>query len=286
MGHVVKGLTKDGYFRAFAVECKDIVEEIRKLQGLSPVVCAALGRAIAGVAMLASDLKEGKILLQIQGNGPIKEILAEGDANGNLRATVRNPWVDIPPQDKKLPVKKAVGTSGYLSVVKDLGLKEPYQSSVNLISGEIAEDLAYYLTVSEQIPSAVALGVLVDTDGSVLEAGGFIVQKLPFAPEEKVIELEKTIKALPPITKLLSSKLTPEEILKKILPNIEIVEIRKIRHSCNCSLKRVERALVALGKKELEEILKEGKPLEITCNFCKKTYTVPLDTIKTLLKNL
>ncbi len=284
MGYVVRGLAREGHFRVFAVECKEVVEEVRNLQGLSPVATAAVGRALAGVAMLAVDLKEGKVLLQIQGDGPLKEIIAEGDAKGNLRATVRNPWVEIPPEKGKLPVGKAVGKRGYLSVAKDLGFKEPYQGSVNLISGEIAEDLAYYLTVSEQIPSAVSLGVLVDTDGSVLQAGGFMVQKMPDATEEEVIELEEKIKALPPVTRLLSQGYKPEDMLKEIFPDIEFLETREVRHRCHCSLKRVEEALIALGEKELEEILREGKPLEITCNFCKRTYNISLENIKKLLE--
>jgi molecular chaperone Hsp33 len=284
MGYVVRGLAKEGHFRLFAVECREVVEEVRRLQGLSPVVTAAVGRALAGVAMLAADLKKGKVLLQIQGGGPVKEIIAEGDAEGNLRATVRNPWVEIPPEKGKLPVGKVVGKAGYLSVVKDLGLREPYQGSVKLVSGEIAEDLAYYLTVSEQIPSAVSLGVLVDTDGKVLQAGGFMVQKMPDATEEEVAELEEKIKSLPPVTKLLSQGYTPEAMLKEVFPEVELLERREVRHRCQCSLSRVEETLIALGKKELEEILKEGKPLEVTCNFCKRVYKISLESIKNLLE--
>jgi len=285
MGYVIRGLPKSKNFRAFAVECRDVVETIRNLQKLSPVATAALGRAIAGVALLSADLKCGKVLLQINGGGPIGEVLAEGDAEGNLRGTVQHPDVWIEPVSGKLPVGLAVGKNGFISVVKDLGLKEVYQSSTELVSGEIAEDLAYYLTVSEQIPSAVALGVLVDTDGSVITAGGFLVQKLPDATEEEVEELEKLLKELPPVTKLLSEGKTPEDILKEIFPDIEILEKREVRHKCTCSLEKVERTLIALGKEELEKFLKEGKPVEVQCSFCKTSYTVDLSRIKELLKS-
>ncbi len=286
MAHVIRALPKGANFRAFAVECKDVVEEVRRLQGLSPLATAALGRALAGVALLSSDLKTGKVLLQINGGGPLGEIIAEGDFQGNLRGTVQHPEVYIEPQNKKLPVGLGVGKNGYISVIRDLGLKEVYQSSTELVSGEIAEDLAYYLTVSEQIPSAVALGVLVDKDGSVLAAGGFLVQKLPDATEEEVERLEKVLKELPRITSMLSQGESPEDILRKIFPDLEVLEKRELRYKCSCSLEKVESTLVALGKEELKRIIEEGKPLEVTCHFCRRTYVVELERVKELLKDL
>lgn len=283
MGYLIKAVSSSKNFRAFAVECKEVVETVRKLQGLSPVASAALGRALAGVALLSGDLKIGKVLLQINGGGPLGEILAEGNWEGYLRGTVRNPEVHLKPENKKLPVGKAVGKNGYISVVKDLGLKEVYQSSTQLVSGEIAEDLAYYLTVSEQIPSAVSLGVLVDTDGSILAAGGFLIQKLPEASEEEVQNLEEKIKKLPHITQLLSQGYTPEKILAEIFEDIRILEKRPLTYQCACNLERVKGMLIALGKKELEDILKEGKPLEIICNFCREIYLIDIKTIKELL---
>jgi molecular chaperone Hsp33 len=286
MAYVIKALPVNYNFRIFAVECRDVIEEVRKIQGLSPVASAALGRALAGVALLSADLKTGKILIQINGGGPLGEILAEGDYQGNLRGTVQHPDVNIKPTDKKLPVGKAVGKNGYISVVKDLGLKEIYQSSAQLISGEIAEDLAYYLTVSEQIPSAVALGVLVNTDGSILSAGGIMIQKLPDATEEEIIFLEKKLKEFPPVTSLLSQKKTPEEILEMLFEKIKVLGKREIRYRCSCNIERVERALVALGKEELKKLLEEGKPVEITCHFCRREYKVSKEKLKELLKSL
>lgn len=284
MGYLVRALPVDKNFRIFAVECRDIVEEIRKLQNLSPVASAALGRALAGVALLSGDLKTGKVLIQINGKGPLGEILAEGDYQGYLRGTVQNPQVYLDPVDKKLPVGKAVGKNGFISVIKDFGLKEVCQSSTKLISGEIAEDLAYYLSYSEQIPSAVSLGVLVDIDGSILAAGGFMIQKLPKATEEEITELEELLRHFPPITQLLSSGKTLEEIIKMIFPSVYILEVRSLKFRCTCSQEKVERALVALGKAELELLLKEEKPVEVTCEFCKNRYIVELDKLKKLIE--
>jgi len=286
MAYVIRALPVKKSFRAFAVECRDVVETVRKLQGLSPVASAALGRALAGAALLSADLKIGKIFIQINGKGPLGEILAEGDYQGNLRGTVQHPDVYIEIRDKKLPVGKAVGKDGYISVIKDLGLKEVYQSSTKLVSGEIAEDLAYYLTVSEQIPSAVALGVLVNTDGSILAAGGYLIQKMPDATEEEIEELEEKLKKLPPVTTLLSQGKAPEEILNMIFPEIEILEKRELQYKCTCNMERVENSLIALGREELENFIKEGKPVEVICHFCRTKYTVSLDRIKELLEEI
>lgn len=286
MAYVIRAIPNNKNFRAFAGECKDIVETVRKLQGLSPIASAALGRALVGVALLSADLKTGKILLQINGGGPLGEILAEGDYQGNLRGTVRNPDVYLEIKGKKLPVGEAVGKNGFISVVKDLGLKEFYQSSTKLVSGEIAEDLAYYLTVSEQIPSAVSLGVLVGTDGKILAAGGFLIQKLPEAKEGETIELEERLKKIPPITTLLSKGKTPEEILSMLFQDIKILEKRKLVYKCTCSQERVENMLIALGEKELEDFIKKEEPIEVICHFCRKKYIVSLERVKELLKEL
>jgi molecular chaperone Hsp33 len=286
MAYVIRALSVNKNFRAFAVECRDVVETVRRVQSLSPVASAALGRALAGVALLSADLKIGKILLQINGGGPLGEILAEGDYQGNLRGTVQHPEVYLDPVNKKLPVGQAVGKNGYISVVKDLGLKEVYQSSAKLISGEIAEDLAYYLTVSEQVPSAVSLGVLVDTDGTILAAGGFLIQKLPEATEEEIEELEKKLKSFPQVTTLLSQGETPEKILEKIFPEIKILEKRELRYKCSCSIEKVESTLIALGAEELENFLKENKPVEVICHFCRTKYTISLERLKELLEEI
>ncbi len=286
MGTLIRALPKNFNFRIFAVECREVVESARVLQGLSPVATAALGRAMAGVALLSADLKFGRILLQIKGDGPLGEILAEATHEGYVRGTVQNPSVYLPQEGRKLPVGKAVGKGGFISVVRDLGLKEIYQGSTELISGEIAEDLAYYLTNSEQIPSAVALGVLVDRDGRVLQAGGYLIQRLPEATEEEIAYLEKRLLSSPPTTELLSKGLTPKEILSYFFGEIEVLEERRVIFRCNCSLERVKRTLLALGQAELEKMLAEGNPVEVTCHFCRKTYHVPMEDLKELIQEL
>ncbi len=283
MGYVVRGIAGGGSFRVFAVECRDAVEEARRLQGLSPTATAALGRLMAAAALLASDLKTGRILIQVKGDGPLGEILAEGDAEGNLRATVSRPWVHLEPKDGKLSVGEAVGRKGFISVVKDLGLKEPYQGSVSLVSGEIAKDLAYYLTVSEQVPSAVALGVLVDRDGSVKAAGGFMIQRMPSAGDEEVERLEKVLGSLPPVTSLLSQGKTPEAILRELFSDVEVLEKRLVRFKCRCSRKRVESMLLALGRAEVEEMIRKGERVSVLCHFCGKEYAFSVEDLKRLL---
>lgn len=284
--YLIRGLPKNFNFRIFGVYLPQTVEEARRRQSLSPVATAALGRALAGAALLSADLKFGKILIQINGGGPLGEILAEADHKGNIRGLVKNPQVYLPPENKKLPVGKAVGKEGFINVIRDYGLKEIYQSSSGLISGEIAEDLAYYLTTSEQIPSACALGVLVNTDGSVITAGGFLIQKLPEAEEAEISYLEKRLSEIKSVTEYLSQSIKIEEILEEIFGEIEILEKRDVRFKCSCSLERVEEALIALGKKELEDMLGEGRPVEVTCEFCKEKYRISLERLKELLKEL
>jgi molecular chaperone Hsp33 len=284
--YLIRVLPKNFNFRAFGVYLPETVETARRRQGLSPVATAALGRALAGVALLSADLKFGKILLQISGCGPIGEILAEADHQGNLRGLVKNPQVQVTPENKKLPVGKAVGKEGFLNIVRDYGLREIYQSSSELISGEIAEDLAYYLTTSEQVPSACGLGVLVDTDGSVITAGGFLIQKLPETEEAEIEYLEKRLSEIKAVTEYLSRGQKIEEILREIFGEIEVLERREVRFQCTCSLKRVEGALIALGKEALEEIIREMRPVEVTCEFCKERYEVSPERLKELLTEL
>lgn len=286
LDYLIRVLPKNFNFRAFGVYLPQCIEEARRSQNLSPVATAALGRALAGAALLSADLKLGKIIIQINGGGPLGVILAEADYQGNLRGLVKNPWIFLPPENKKLPVGKAVGKDGYINVVRDYGLKEIYQSSSALLSGEIAEDLAYYLTTSEQIPSACALGVLVDIDGSVITAGGFLIQKLPQADEAEIAYLEKRLSEIKPITEYLSQGIKIEEILREIFGEIEILEKRNIRFKCSCSIVRVEEALIALGKEELEEMIREGEPVEVICEFCKEKYKIPLERLQELLEEI
>ncbi len=284
--YLIRVLPKEINFRAFGVYIPEAVETARRLQNLSPVATAALGRALAGASLLSADLKFGRVFIQIIGNGPLREVLAEADYQGNLRGMVRNPQVYLEPENKKLPVGKAIGSQGFINVIRDFGLKEVYQSSIELISGEIAEDLAYYLTVSEQIPSACSLGVLVDIDGSVLQAGGFLIQKLPTTADEEIFFLEEKLKQIRPLTTLLQEGKKIEEILEEILGEIEILETRSLRFRCSCGIERVEEALIALGDEELRSLLAEGKPAEVTCNFCGQVYQISTSRIEELLKIL
>ncbi|OAG27318.1 Hsp33 family molecular chaperone HslO [Thermodesulfatator autotrophicus] len=289
MSYAVRGMTKDGAFRIFAADTKDIVEEARKIHRTSPTATAVLGRALTAAALLGLDLKTGRVMIQINGGGPIGEVLAEADAEGNVRGLVQKPNIHLTPQKGKLLVGQAVGRNGFISVTRDLGLKEPYQGSTKLISGEIAEDVSYYLTVSEQIPSAVGLGVFVDTDNQVKAAGGFLIQTLPAATEEQISNIEEVLKKLPPVTSLLrEEKLNPEEILYRIFgkDNVEILEKRPLAYRCRCSRERVERALVALGPKEIEELIKKNEPARITCDFCNQEYIFTIEELEKLLSQI
>ncbi len=287
MSYVVRGLTQKGTFRVFAADTKDIVEEAKNRHGTAPTATAALGRALTAAALLGADLKTGRLMIQINGGGPLGEILAEADAQGNVRGLVQRPHIHLTPQKGKLLVGQAVGKQGYLSVTRDLGLKEPYQGSTQLVSGEIAEDLSYYLTVSEQIPSAVALGVFVDKDNTVTAAGGFLIQTMPEATPEEIDRIEKILMDLPPVTSLLREGLSPEEILKRIFgEEIDIIEKRPLTYKCRCSRERVERALIALGPEEIQRLIQRKEPVEITCDFCRQKYTFGTHDLEKLLQQI
>ncbi len=287
MSYVVRGLAKNGSFRVFAADTRDIVEEAKNRHGTAPTATAALGRALTAAALLGADLKTGRVMIQINGGGPLGEILAEADAEGHVRGLVQRPQVHLTPQKGKLLVGQAVGRDGYISVTRDLGLKEPYQGSTQLLSGEIAEDLSYYLTVSEQIPSAVALGVFVDTDNTVTAAGGFLIQTMPQATEEEISHTEAILRELPPVTTLLREGLSPEEILTRIFgQEVEILEKRPLRYQCRCSRERVERALIALGPEEIKGLIEKGEPAEITCDFCRERYVFSVEELRKLLSQI
>ena len=215
------------------------------------------------------------------------EILAEADAEGHVRGLIQRPHIHLTPRGGKLLVGQAVGKNGFISVIRDLGLKEPYQGSTQLVSGEIAEDLSYYLTASEQIPSAVALGVFVNTDNTVAAAGGFLIQTMPQATDEEISATEKALLSLPPVTSLLREGLIPEEILKRIFgEEIEILEKRPLSYWCRCSRERVERALIAMGPKEIEDLIAKGEPAEISCDFCGQKYVFSVDELREILKQI
>ena len=285
--YIVRASAAKGMIRAVACTTKGIVEYAKNAHNTSPVVTAALGRLMSAAAMMGSMMKneEDLLTLKIEGSGPMKAAIATATAKGNVKAYPFVPDVILPPNSKgKLDVAEAIGV-GILSVISDIGLKEPYVGQVELISGEIAEDITYYYATSEQIPSSVALGVLMNKDNTVNSAGGFIIQLMPFCPEEVIEKLESIIPTLAPITALLSEGKTPEQILKLILGDLELEINDKldISFKCDCSKEKIEKALISIGAKELNEMIDEGKDIEVACHFCSKKYNLGVDELEELL---
>ena len=287
--YIVRATAANAQIRAFAATTKETVETARASHDLSPVASAALGRLLTGGAMMGSMLKgeEDLLTLQIIGDGPIGQITVTADAKGNVKGYVNHPEVMLPPNAVgKLDVGGAVG-NGILRVIKDMGLKEPYCGQTALQTGEIAEDLTYYFATSEQVPSGVGLGVLMDKEyGSVRQAGGFIIQLMPFAEETIIEKLEENLKALPPVTTMLEEGKTPEEILQTVLAGMEVSFTDRIpvRFFCNCDKKRVEKAIISIGKNDIGEMIAEGKPITVNCHFCNKNYTFSVEELKELLQ--
>ena len=286
--YIVRGTAADNQIRVFAATTRALVEEARKAHNTSPVAKAALGRLLTGGVMMGSMMKGDKDLLtlQIQCNGPIKGLTVTADSQGNVKGYAYNPNVMLPPSDKgKLDVGKALDL-GVLSVIKDMGLKEPYMGQTQLVSGEIAEDLTYYFATSEQVPSAVALGVLMNKDNTVKRAGGFIIQLMPFAEDGLAEKLEEKLKNMEPITALLEKGMTPEDIIDSVLGEfgVEIMDTLPAQFYCNCTKERVEKAIVSVGAKELNEMIQEGKPIEVNCHFCNKNYTFSIEELKEILR--
>ncbi|WP_094548369.1 Hsp33 family molecular chaperone HslO [Petroclostridium xylanilyticum] len=275
--HIVRALSTDGTIRAFAAITTNLVNEAQKIHNTYPIATAALGRTLTAAAMMGAMLKgEQDILtIQIKGDGPLGGVVAVADSRANVKGYVHHPHVELPLKPNgKLDVGGAIGRNGYLSVIRDLGLKEPYVGQVPLATGEIAEDLTLYYARSEQTPSAVALGVLVDVDLSVKASGGFIIQLMPEADDKVAEKLENVISQLSPVTSMVSEGMNAEDILGKILKDFEwnISEKIDTRYECGCSRERIERALISLGKKELEDIIEEQGEAELTCHFCNKIY--------------
>lgn len=290
MSRIVRSISADASVVCSAIDGKEIVSEIERIHKTSAVITAALGRLSMGASLLGFGLKGNSdtLTIRINGKGPAGNLIAVSDSYGNVKAYVANPVVEIPLNSKgKLDVAGAVGKNGYLSVVKDLGLKEPYSGQVPIVSGEIAEDITNYLAVSEQIPSVCALGVLVDTDLTVKCAGGFLIQVLPFASDDAIDTIESNIKNMSSVTQLLSGGKTVEEIslmaLDGLSPNI--LDDFEVSYKCDCSRQRVERALISLGKTELESISNDDKT-EVCCHFCDKKYNFSQEQIKNLIKSL
>lgn len=286
--YLVRATAADAQIRAFAVASKDLVEAARAAHDTSPVVTAALGRLMTGALMMGCMLKgeEDILTLQIRGEGPVHGLTATADAAGHVKGYADHPQAMMPPNSAgKLDVGGVIG-AGVLQVMKDMGLKEPYASTVALQTGEIGDDLTYYFAASEQIPSVVALGVLMNRDNTVRQAGGFIVQLMPFTPEEVIDRLEEKLSGISSVTNMLEAGSTPEEILELVLGEFGVAVTDRIPVSfqCNCSRERVEKVLLSLGKKELEELAAEGKEVELHCHFCNKRYVFSPEEVKSLMK--
>ena len=286
--YIVRGTAANNQIRVFAATTKDLVENARQAHNTSPVATAALGRLLTGGAMMGSMMKGEKDLLtvQIQCSGPLQGLTVTADSKGIVKGYAYNPGVMLPPSDKgKLDVGKALDL-GVLSVIKDMGLKEPYMGQTQLVSGEIAEDLTYYFATSEQVPSAVALGVLMDKDNTVKQAGGFIIQLMPFAEDGLAEKLEEKLKEITSITSLLEQNMTPEDIINAVLGDfgVEIMDTMPTQFYCNCTKDRVEKAIVSVGAKELNEMIQENKPIEVNCHFCNKNYKFEIEELKEILR--
>lgn len=286
--YIVRATAAEGQIRAFASTTRELVETARAAHNTSPVATAALGRLLTAAGMMGVMMKGEKDLLtlKIQGDGPIGGLTVTADSRGDVKGYVFCPDVMLPPNAKgKLDVGGALGV-GVLSVIRDVGLKEPYVGQTILVTGEIAEDLTYYYATSEQTPSSVALGVLMNRDNTVRQAGGFILQLLPGASDEIVTRLEKTLGEISSVTSLLDQGKSPEEILEHILGEfgLEILDRVPTRFYCNCTKERVEKAIVSIGKKEIREMIDEGKSIEVNCHFCGRNYEFSVDELKELLE--
>ncbi len=285
--YVIRASAAQHQILAFAVTTKEMTEYARTVHNTSPVATAALGRLLTAGVMMGYMMKGEKdlITLQMKGSGPMQGLTVTADTKGNVKGYAYNPEVMLPANEKgKLDVGGAIG-AGILTVIKDLGLKEPYVGQTNLVSGEIAEDLTYYFATSEQVPSAVALGVLMNKDNTVRCSGGFIIQLMPFATEEVIEQLEKRIGELTSITALLDQDMTPEMILDHILGDLEleITDQLPANFYCNCSKERVEKAIVSIGKKDIQEMIDNQEPIEVNCHFCSKQYYFSVDELKDIL---
>ena len=286
--YIIRATAANDQIRAFAAVTTEMVETAREHHNTSPVATAALGRLLTAGAMMGSMMKGEKdvLTLQIKAGGPLQGITVTADSQGNVKGYVGNPDVCIPANSKgKLDVAGAVGP-GFLTVIKDMGLKEPYSGQVMLQTCEIAEDLTYYVATSEQVPSAVGLGVLMNKNNTVRQAGGFIVQLMPFAEEEVISRLEQNVQKINSVTNLLEEGHTPESLLEKVLEgfDVQINEKMDTRFRCNCSKERVAKALISIGRKELNEMIQEGKPIEMNCHFCNTNYNFTVEELKEILR--
>lgn len=286
--YMIRATAADGQIRAFAATTRDMVENAKNAHNTSPVATAALGRLMTAAAMMGADLKGEKDLLtlRIEGSGPLGGLLVTANGHGDVKGYAFNPDVMLPPNAQgKLDVGGSLDL-GVLSVIKDIGLKEPYVGQTQLVTGEIAEDLTYYFATSEQVPSSVALGVLMNKDNTVRQAGGFIIQLLPGASDEIIDKLEAKLSGISSITALLNAGKTPEEILTDILGEfgLEILSKMPVQFRCDCDRSRVEKAIISIGKKEIQDMINEGREIEVNCQFCNKHYKFSLDELEDMLK--
>lgn len=285
--YIVRATAADGQVRAFAATTRGVVETARERHNTSPVATAALGRLLTGGAMMGSMMKNDTDILtiQVKGNGPLGGMTVTADSKANVKGYAENPDVILPPKNGKLDVGGAVGI-GIMQVIKDMGLKEPYVGDTMLVTSEIAEDLTYYFASSEQVPSSVGLGVLMEKDNTVKCAGGFIIQMMPFAQEETIAQIEENLKNVTSVTELLEKGYTPEQLLDVLLGNVglEITDTIPTQFYCNCSKERVEKAVASIGRKDIQEMIEEGKDIEVKCHFCNTAYNYTVEDLKRILK--
>lgn len=291
MDYIVRMIAKDAPVKAMAIQGRELVQRAREIHNTMPVATAALGRSLMACSMMGNQLKEekGSVTLRIQGGGPVGNILAVADSTGNVRGYLANGAVELPLKGPaKLDVGRAVGTDGSLTVIKDLCMKEPYVGTIPLVSGEIAEDVTAYFAESEQIPSACALGVLVDTDLSVAAAGGYLIQLLPGADEDVIERLEAGIAALGPVTPHLNNGVSPEDILRQVLAgfDLELLETVPVFYKCYCSRDRMKNALRSLGKEELRALITEQGRAELTCQFCDEIHVFETPELEELANSI
>lgn len=284
---IIRATAAGAQIRAFAAVTTNLVEEARQRHNTSPVATAALGRLMTGAVMMGSMMKnpEDILTVQIKCSGPIGGLTVTADSQGGVKGYAYNPDVMLPPKNGKLDVGGALG-QGVLTVIRDMGMKEPYSGQTILQTGEIAEDLTYYFATSEQIPSSVGLGVLMEGDNTVRCAGGFIVQVMPFVEDKVLDKLEENIGKIRPVTAMLDNGHRPEEMLREVLEglDVEITDTLPAGFTCNCSKQRIEKAIISIGKKEIQSLIDEGKDIEVKCHFCNTAYSYSVDELKELLK--